>query len=134
MRLIFILTLAFAARTGMAQGTLTITVSNINHNKGIIRACLFTSSKTYLGKGEVCTELPATKGTVILEFRELPLTRYALVVYHDENANGKIDLGLFRIPTEPYGFPGNPSAFFGPPSFEDAVIEIAADTSVAIRL
>lgn len=42
---------------------------------------------------------------------ELPAGRYAVAVYVDRNRNGKLDLGMFSIPSEPYGFSGGGGRF-----------------------
>ncbi len=72
------------------------------------------------------------KGTHTLSIDGLAPGRYALVVYVDRNANGKLDRGMFGKPTEPYGF-SNGGGLFGPPDFIDAVIEVA-DAGSAIRI
>ncbi len=46
--------------------------------------------------------------------------RYAVVLYHDENANEKFDKNFLGIPTEGFGVSNNPGFTFGPPSHEDS--------------
>ena len=46
--------------------------------------------------------------------------RYAVVLYHDENANEKFDKNFLGIPTEGFGVSNNPGFSFGPPSHEDS--------------
>ena len=52
--------------------------------------------------------------------------RYALMAYHDENANGKLDLRLGMFPIEGYGLSRNPKVM-GPPAFEDSAFELGAE-------
>ena len=52
----------------------------------------------------------------------MPPGTYAVGVLHDENRNGRIDTGLFGIPTEGYGVSNNPrprrrAARFGEATF-----------------
>ncbi|MDG2004226.1 MAG: DUF2141 domain-containing protein [Novosphingobium sp.] len=56
---------------------------------------------------------------------------YAVVLYHDENANRKLDRGALGIPTEGYGFTNNPGTFFGLPSFKSVRLNVpqTADTT-----
>lgn len=43
-------------------------------------------------------------GEARLEFADLPDGLYALVVFHDENDNGKIDQNALSLPKEQLGF------------------------------
>ncbi|MFN7732258.1 MAG: DUF2141 domain-containing protein [Pirellula sp.] len=64
--------------------------------------------------------------------------KLAVSAYHDLNSNGKLDKNSFGIPTEPYGFSRDPKRGFGPPSFEQAAVEIdpamTSETPISIRL
>ncbi len=63
---------------------------------------------------------------VVLKINGLSIDkRYALAVYHDKNANNKLDKNIFGAPTEMYGFSNNARATFGPPSFDDASIVLS---------
>jgi uncharacterized protein (DUF2141 family) len=42
---------------------------------------------------------------------------YGIVVYHDSNANRRLDRNFVGLPTEGGGFSNNPSTFLGLPSF-----------------
>jgi uncharacterized protein (DUF2141 family) len=60
---------------------------------------------------------------------------YALVMFHDANANGDLDQGLFGIPLEGYGFSNNVSPFLAPPSLRSATVHVGVgDTRLQIRL
>ena len=57
---------------------------------------------------------------------ELPPGEYALLVYHDENNNRRIDKNFIGIPLEPIGF-SNRYVPRGPPSFSRAAFVINED-------
>jgi uncharacterized protein (DUF2141 family) len=59
--------------------------------------------------------------------------QYAIILFHDENGNGKLDKNALGVPTEPYGFSNNVRGFLGPPSFEEAVMKVNADDK-AVRI
>ena len=60
--------------------------------------------------------------------------RYALVMFHDANANGDLDLGPLG-PKEGYGFSNNVRPFLAPPSLVSTLFTVAAgDTRISIRL
>lgn len=50
----------------------------------------------------------------------LPMGTYAVAAFLDLNDNGKLDRGLWGIPSEPYGFSNNVRGNFGPAKFSRA--------------
>ncbi len=46
--------------------------------------------------------------------------RYAVLVHHDLNANGKMERHWYGKPGEPTGASNDATARFGPPKFRDA--------------
>ena len=72
------------------------------------------------GTFQTCTYVPAP-GT------------YGLVLYHDENSNGKVDRNGLGIPKEGFGFSNNPSIFFSAPSFKRVRFAVSGP-GVAIRI
>ena len=60
---------------------------------------------------------------------------WAVMVWRDPEADGRMRTGLFGIPREPTAISNNPPARFGPPAFEDSKLEIGAEpVSVRIRI
>jgi uncharacterized protein (DUF2141 family) len=60
--------------------------------------------------------------------------RYALVMFHDANADGDLNVGPFG-PKEGYGFSNNVRPILAPPSLASALFTVAAgDTRITIRL
>lgn len=59
-------------------------------------------------------------GRASFAFSDLPSGEYAVVVFHDENDNGKIDHNFLGLPSEPLGFSNGfvPGLIAGMPSFE----------------
>jgi len=83
------------------------------------------------------TELELTEEVIRWEF-DWPLEetrgglrKLAIGVYQDKNENGKLDKNAVGIPTEPYGFSNNPKRGFGPPTFEQAAIDLSSATEAA---
>ena len=58
-------------------------------------------------------------GRQVFYIRDVPRGEYALMVYHDENENGRLDKNFIGIPTEPLGF-SNRYKPKGPPSYKRA--------------
>jgi uncharacterized protein (DUF2141 family) len=75
----------------------------------------------------------AMKSAVVLT--NLDPGPYAIILFHDENGNGKLDKNALGVPTEPYGFSNNVLGFLGPPAYEKAVMQVtASDKAVRIAL
>lgn len=65
----------------------------------------------------------------------LPFGKYAIVAFHDKNANGTFDKSWWGSPKEAYGFSNLPSEFCGTPSFQQtAIIFDAAHSTTTIKL
>jgi uncharacterized protein (DUF2141 family) len=66
-------------------------------------------------------------------FSNLEPGRYAAVVFHDKNGNGKLDKNFLGVPVEPYGFSNDAEGFLSAPSFEAAAVTLG-DVDRAIRI
>lgn len=70
-----------------------------------------------------------------LVFRDVPPGHYAVQLFVDENANGRLDLTRRSLPTEPVGFSGNPRLLKGKPAPPGCAFEHGeADSLVPIEL
>lgn len=66
---------------------------------------------------------------------ELPPGAYGVMVFHDRNANGRLDTLPIGLPTEPYGFSNDSRGTFGPPDWRDAVFSLSeAGVRMTLRL
>jgi uncharacterized protein (DUF2141 family) len=115
---------------------LNIDVSGVKSAEGQIKLMLFDKTEGFRkeASSREVLAIPAAVGNQQAVFKDLPPGRYAAIAYHDENANGKLDLRFGMIPAEGYGLSNNPEVF-GPPSFEHASFELDdAGTRIEIRL
>jgi uncharacterized protein (DUF2141 family) len=77
----------------------------------------------------------AVPGTQSVVFTDLKPGTYAVIVFHDENDNGKVDMNPWGIPTEGYGFSNNAERFLAMPSFKDAAVILdGPDRAITITL
>ena len=61
--------------------------------------------------------------------------RYALAVFHDENANEKFDRSFIGLPKEGFGFSRNPKIRMGPPDFAEVAFDLTGEeATLAIRM
>lgn len=115
-----------------------VTVTGVKKSAGLMTAELFRNDpEGFLNKkGRLFRVRYAAHAPVTQFCLNAPEPGFwAVVAYHDENANRKFDKGALGLPVEPYGVSRNPKIRFGPPSVEEALFEVAeTGASVEIRL
>jgi len=75
------------------------------------------------------------KGTsVTYVFKTVPVGKYAIVVFQDENMDGKLNKNLFGAPKEPYGFSKNKYGMFGSPEFKDVSFEVENEKNISLTI
>ena len=114
---------------------LTVKLNNLEHDRGTVRVALFSDPKTFRKADQAfaSSESPAKAGTVTVLFEDVPAGDYAVMAYHDENANGELDLRFGMFPTEGYGLSNNPKGM-GPPAFEDSRFDVPGDKPLEIGI
>jgi len=73
-------------------------------------------------------------GQAFAIFEEVPAGPIAVSVFHDEDDDGELDSAALGIPSEAFGFSANARDMFGPPSFEEARIELVAGETKQITI
>ncbi|MCE9615779.1 MAG: MipA/OmpV family protein [Lentisphaerae bacterium] len=87
---------------------------------GTVFAVLFNSADTFVDLRNPVAVVSLPPGSnATARIPDLPDGTYALVVYHDQNGNGRLDKNFIGIPREPLGF-SNRYWAQGPPSFSRA--------------
>jgi uncharacterized protein (DUF2141 family) len=140
---IFLTALFVLANTGLAYAAtpatciLRIHATGFRNQKGVAGAGLFESpdgwpereDKSFAHDG-----FPITGSEALLSFK-VPPGKYAVVVLHDENENGKLDRDFLGIPKEGFGFANNPHVFLTAPSFQVAEVNVACPvTDITVKL
>jgi uncharacterized protein (DUF2141 family) len=116
-----------AALATLAASTLAadleVAVHAVRGDEGRVKLMLFDREDGFRkeDKARQVLALPAAAGTGV--FRALPPGRYAVIAYHDENGDDKLNLRFGMFPKEGYGLSNNPK-IFGPPKFKDATFEV----------
>lgn len=125
MRAIYALVLATSsllAGTVCAEAdTLNLTLKGVRNATGHLRVSVYREQDSFRKEAQAFrfVSVPATEGDVPISLTRLPAGRYAVMAYHDENANEKLDLRFGMIPVEGYALSNNPKVI-GPPSFADS--------------
>lgn len=105
-------------------GDLIVVVENIKSEQGNVRAAVFNNATTFTKTPLLGQFVSAKIGTVSIIFKDLPAGQYAVSAFQDLNGNDKLDRNFVGKPVEPYGFSRDARGTFGPPSFEEAMIQI----------
>ena len=107
--------------------TLHVTIEGTRNDSQPVRVLLFNTPESFPDE-ERCFNVLATKarqGTAIVEFTDLAPGAYAIMAYHDENEDNRLNRVLGMWPSEGYGLSQNPLVM-GPPAFEDVAFKLPA--------
>lgn len=110
-----------------SQTWVTVIAEGLRNGDGLLAITLYAddSKKFLVKKGSLYVgRVPATAGTTRgCIFVPKPGV-YAIALYHDENANQKIDRSGLGLPTEGFGFTNNPTTIMSLPSFSSVRLNI----------
>ncbi len=108
---------------------LTVRVTGVRNNKGMIAFALFRSAEGFPGDAskafrKMQAAIDPQTHTAQVSFDNLPRGVYAVAIFHDENSNGRLDKNMLGIPKEGYGASNNPKKEMGPPKFAEARFDL----------
>lgn len=106
--------------------TVTVTVTGIRNDAGVVRCGLYNSPNGFRVPGKQAMQAIAriSKGKAQCTFGDVPQGTYAVALFHAEHNEQALETGLFGRPKQGVGFSNNPSMSFGPPSFKDAAFTV----------
>jgi uncharacterized protein (DUF2141 family) len=119
-----------AVRQSAAGGTIRVRVTGLDGDQGQVLVSLFASEEGFPDSADKAlqfTVVQPDEEDCSVQLGGVPPGKYAISVLHDENANGKMDSGLWGLPAEGYGASKNPEPRMGPPRFEDASFVLETD-------
>lgn len=131
--ILFIFLLTLFAVKAFSHGT--IIISKVEHNNGYIDVKIYADKETFL-KEELAIESirkKANKGETIMPLSKIHDGIFAVVVYHDEDSDGKLKTGFFWRPKEGFAFSNNYMPK-GPPNFNKAKIILKHGEPITINL
>jgi uncharacterized protein (DUF2141 family) len=103
---IFLLFTSFNIKTDKTF-SLTINVEKLRNSEGIVQFALYNKDGSIpdenYNKCYKILKANIVNGSSKVIFKDIPIGKYAINVFHDENNNGKIDKG-FIMPIEGIGF------------------------------
>lgn len=115
---------------------LNISVTDFKSQEGKLNVAIFNSEQNFDDKTNwvLAAEYDVASATVDVQIKNLPSGEYAVSVYHDKNDNNELDQNFLGIPTEGFGFSNNAMGTFGPPSFDQAKIQIDSGVTKNISI
>lgn len=119
----------------VSAATLQVKIDGVASGKGKLRVAVCDEA-SFLKKCAIGALAPAHTGTVTVDVPDVPAGNWAVMAYHDENDNQKLDRNEMGIPSEGYGFSNGASAKYGPPQFKQAAVAVGASAvpvSVALK-
>lgn len=119
----------------LSAAELTVQVQGIASSVGQLRVALYDAEGFPHEAQALAVETRPAPGPVMsVSFPDLEPGRYAVIAYHDKDADGRMDRFLGMIPTEPYGLSNNPK-LSGPPKFDQAAVKLGPGAQrIEIRL
>lgn len=108
----------------VSAADLSVKIGGLKSDKGLVRVGIFSAAADFPKKQLHGEAVEVKQGVATVVFKDLPAGTYAVSAFQDVNANKKLDTNAFGKPNEPYGFSRDPRSMFGPPSFEDAAVNV----------
>jgi uncharacterized protein (DUF2141 family) len=130
------LTLPAAPQAQGGSASLTVSITGLKSNKGLVRLALCPAGAGFPDCGAKAVKtasLPITGGTAQIVLTGLTPGTYAVSTFHDANSNGKLDT-FGGIPREGFGFSGNPALKPRAPKFAECQIVVAGAVTTAIKM
>ena len=122
----------------LASGTaadVVVQINGVRSNDGFVRLAVYDPTGDFpSGSPVVGTDIAAAEGTTVVRLPELPHGRYAIAFYHDEDGNAEFGQNFIGLPTEGYGFSNDAAVVLGPPSFDEAAIEVSGTVVTTARM
>jgi len=115
--------------SGASGGDLTVEVAGLRSADGNVRVALchtlhcYEEQEGFLKEAVVKAALPSVQVT----FGGLPPGEYTVMMFHDEDADGKFDRNFLGLPQEGFGFSRDGRPVFSEPDYERVVLRIGPD-------
>lgn len=116
---------------GAAAATVEVHVTGVDAGKGKVSVAVCDQAR-FLKQCLYAGSAPAQAGDNTIVVRGVPAGSWAVLAYQDANENGELDRNFIGIPSENYGFSRDARGKFGPPSFEDAAIQVKEEGNATV--
>lgn len=132
-KIITALTFFISSLMAAQNANLTVTVSGLKSNTGLVKVGLYNSEGTFLNATYKSITSAIKNNSATVTFVGIPKGDYGISAYQDENSNGKLDKNMIGIPSEDFACSNNAKGFMGPPKYEDAKFSINKDAKISLK-
>ena len=131
--------LAFILLSGYVSaqtGSIKIEIQGIVGTNGEIQIGLYNSADDFpdFEKSFKGGFAEAGNSGALYKFEDIPIGKYAIAIWHDENSDKVLNKNFFGVPKEKYGFSNNVFGSFGPPDFEDASFSVVEGETAVLKI
>lgn len=135
---LFMLLLSSYSNQSVETYSLTIHVDKLKNSKGIVQFALYNKDGSIpdeeFKKIYKILKAKIINGSSTIKFNNIPIGKYAVNIFHDENNNGKIDKG-YILPIEGIGFSNYETiGLFNRPNFVKASFNIGGNKKMIIKM
>ncbi len=125
---------AQAAETAL-EADMRVRVTGLENSDGQVWIGVYADAASYDAGDEIAqTSVAANRNGVAAIFDALPAGTYAVIAFHDANANNDLDSNLLGMPTERYGFSNAAAPRFRQARFDEAAFTHPGDETVTVTL
>ena len=117
-----------------SRSKLHVVVEGAKNDRGNIVLAIFNNQQDFTRKPyreKNIATLDAARGII---FNDLPDGDYAVVIFHDENANEMLDRNFLGVPKEGIAFSNNLPVKFSLPEFNEAKVALRGHSAIKITL
>jgi uncharacterized protein (DUF2141 family) len=136
-RNVLVFMLLFISGLLQAQSRIVARITNVRNDRGVCQVCLFNNAASFTGENGTpvqCVQTPVKNGISEALFENIAAGVYAVMVFHDANANKKLDQNFIGIPKEGYGASQNKLPFASAPSFDENKFTVPDKTTTTLRI
>ena len=110
-----------------AGASVVFVFDSLKASRGEVMVALYDDQGAYKArKGSREARVRAAAGGSQVRFDALKPGRYAAMIFHDLNGDGRMNFAPMGVPLEPYAFSNNAAGRFGPAAWRVAAFEVPA--------
>jgi len=117
--------------------TIIVTLDGVRSDEGDVYVALYSRPQGFPGAGSFDrhAKVKAHKGSFTVVFDHVTPGTYAVGAYHDENANGQLDMDFLGYPVEGYALSNGVRGAISRPRFADAAFPVGdGDNRITIHI
>ena len=121
---------------GVDAATLTVSVKGVKTLSGDLLVAVYDNKESFQKDAFKNVKVPATSDTVEFTIEDLVAGEFAIMLFHDIDADMKLKKNFVGMPREPWGASLQGKSVFGPPKWKDVVFEVSDNDStleIALR-